>query len=221
MAILDKYQLFLLAIIIALLTSCRTSYQTTTVSTGHYKIIDTAIISVFIEDFTDSLEITDNGMTSFLPIPENSVLRLRQNSFDADVFSVPFKIRPSYEGFPPQFDAGFHLAFYAGRRHDYYKIGYKAAPNKKLYRYTKKIAFGYGGFVGIAAATMRPEVMRQMINYEYEGVTLDAGIAGIVDIGAVNVGIAIGFDHLVDKNRNYWIYQQRPWVGVLLGLNLN
>lgn len=222
----------LTSLIISLLfVACRQGYEVVTVPTGYYKITsapDTVKTNhkVFIDDFTDSIEITQcNSNTpskpSIFPIPKETPLKIRANAFDADAFSVPFKIRPSQAGIPIQLDANFHLAFYAGRRHDFYTLGYKAAPNGKLYRYSQKTGVGYGIFLGFAAATMRPEFMNGAINYEYEGLTANAGIAGIFDAGSINIGLAIGADKLLDKNHNNWIYQHQPWAGVLLGINLN
>ncbi len=223
--------LFPILTAIFLFTACRQSYQIATIPVGYYKMTTGAdsiktSTKVFIEDFTDSLEITpsDNSTstkTYLLPLPKETPIKIRANAFDADAFTVPFKIRPAESGIPVQLDANFHLAFYVGRRHDLYKLGYNKGANGKQYRYSQKTGIGYGVFFGFAAATMRPEFMKGAINYEYEGLTANAGIAGIFDVGSVNVGIAIGADKLLDKNRNNWIYQHQPWAGVLLGINLN
>ncbi|GAB3813836.1 hypothetical protein GCM10028895_06320 [Pontibacter rugosus] len=57
--------------------------------------------------------------------------------------------------------------------------------------------------------------------YEYEGVVLLKGVAGIIGINNFSLGLTIGIDHLFDKNRDDWIYQHKPWVGLAFGLNLN
>ncbi|MBX9852704.1 MAG: hypothetical protein K2X86_13240 [Cytophagaceae bacterium] len=36
-----------------------------------------------------------------------------------------------------------------------------------------------------------------------------------------NAGLALGFGYLTDHNNDIWIYQNKPWIGVLAGLNLN
>lgn len=47
------------------------------------------------------------------------------------------------------------------------------------------------------------------------------GIAGIVAINGFTVGLTFGFDKLLDKNRTVWIYEEKPWFGLAVGLNLN
>jgi hypothetical protein len=59
------------------------------------------------------------------------------------------------------------------------------------------------------------------VPYEYEGVIVDVGLAGIYDARIFNVGLAVGIDSLLDPNRRSWVYQRQPWFGVLFGLNLN
>lgn len=36
-----------------------------------------------------------------------------------------------------------------------------------------------------------------------------------------NPDFGLGFDTLLDRNAQFWIYQERPWLGLMLGLNLN
>jgi hypothetical protein len=83
--------------------------------------------------------------------------------------------------------------------------------------------FGYspGFFGGLGATSMNPFVTNNQIAEEYDGVVLSAGVAGLVGIGNLIFGAAIGLDHLMDKNHRSWIYQGKPWVGLTIGLNVN
>ncbi|WP_165940196.1 MULTISPECIES: hypothetical protein [Dyadobacter] len=56
---------------------------------------------------------------------------------------------------------------------------------------------------------------------EYDGLVWGKGIAGIIGINNFTIGLAIGFDNLLDKNKQVWIYQGKPWLGLAFGLNLN
>lgn len=49
-------------------------------------------------------------------------IKFHRNTLDIDVLTVPFKIRPSVQGFPEQLDANFDAALYIGRRRDNYSI---------------------------------------------------------------------------------------------------
>ena len=147
-------------------------------------------------------------------------IKLHRYTFDIDVLAVPFKIRPSVEGFPAQLDANFDAALYIGRRRDNYSIK-KTKSRRSSKTHISGEGYGYGAFVGIGAVAMNPYVTRQLINYEYSGLVFNGGIAGIYDAKRFNIGLAIGADILMDKNRNNWIYQGKPWIGVLFGIDLN
>ena len=149
-----------------------------------------------------------------------SSLKIYRNTFDIDVLTVPFKIRPSVKGFPEQLNANFDAALYLGRRRDNYEISnVKTKGESKLH--LTGVGYGYGGFIGLGSVTMNPFVTNQTIDYEYDGFVLNGGFAGIYDAKKFNIGLALGADFLVDKNRRNWIYQCKPWLGVLFGINLN
>ena len=68
---------------------------------------------------------------------------------------------------------------------------------------------------------MNPWVTSDRVQIEYEGIIWTKGIAGLVGLNNFTVGLALGWDHLLDQNRKDWIYQQKPWLGFVFGLNLN
>ena len=74
---------------------------------------------------------------------------------------------------------------------------------------------------GIGSTAMNPWVTLDRIPIEYEGVTWAKGLAAIAGLNNFTAGLALGWDHLLDKNNRLWIYQGKPWVGFVFGLNLN
>jgi hypothetical protein len=68
---------------------------------------------------------------------------------------------------------------------------------------------------------MNPFVTNNNIQSEYDGVVITKGIAGLIGVGEFTFGGAVGFDNLMDKNRNTWIYQGKPWLGFTVGFNIN
>ena len=76
-------------------------------------------------------------------------------------------------------------------------------------------------FLGVGSTVMNDFVTRIPVGLEYEGIVLDAGIASNYDARILNIGFAVGVDNLTDQNRPQWVYQRKPWFGVLFGLNLN
>ena len=126
------------------------------------------------------------------------------SSITANIISVPCKIRPSVKDVPEQLNTNFSAALYLGTRKGNSKYG-----------------FSYGAFTGLSAITMNPHVTEEKIDYEYDGLAVSNGIAAIYDNKKINLGLALGLDMLTDKNRTNWIYQGKPWVGILFGITLN
>lgn len=189
----------------------------------HAVVTSPATTLAQVEQTDSLLEITPvsaNLKPFQMRLNEINKLKLYRYTFDIDVLTVPFKIRPAVKGFPEQLNANFDAALYLGRRLDSYTIENTRKGKSKKTRISG-IGYGYGGFVGIGSVTMNPYVTNQRIDYEYDGFVLNGGIAGIFDAKKFNLGLAVGADFLVDKNRRNWIYQGKPWVGVLFGINLN
>lgn len=144
-----------------------------------------------------------------------------QNSFDVDFLTIPFKYRPSQKDLPKQFNTNLNGEVYFGYRTDMYKLKYKSTPFNKFVRKTNHYAFSFGLFTGFGGTTMNPSVTQEKITKEYDGLVWSKGIAGIIGINNFTIGLALGYDNLLDQNKQYWIYQQKSWYGLAFGLNLN
>jgi hypothetical protein len=142
-------------------------------------------------------------------------------SFDLDVLTIPFKYRPGTAGIPNQLNTTFQGALFVGARRDVFRINYKATPMGNHRRFVNHFGYSLGLFSGIGATTVNEAVTAGRVGYEYEGVVLLNGLAGIVGINNFTFGLALGFDHLLDKYRHDWVYQRKPWLGLAFGLNLN
>ena len=68
---------------------------------------------------------------------------------------------------------------------------------------------------------MNPSVTNNQITTEYDGLVSSKGLAGIIGINNFTIGLALGYDNLLDANKKKWIYQGKPWIGLAFGLNLN
>jgi hypothetical protein len=148
-------------------------------------------------------------------------LKLRHGEFDFDIFTLPFKLRAGREGVPAQLNTTFNAALYLGRRLDRYHFRRTVLPTGQPAPQIRTAGFGYGGFVGLGSTIVTADLTRQHAITDYEGAVLHAGVAAIYDIRALNVGAALGFDYLLGADGPHWLYQGRPWLGVLFGLNLN
>lgn len=186
---------------------------------------------VFLFNQNDTLFITSADSTTAFGDTVNYVypfnsqafkpLVLVNHSFDADVFTTPFKFRAGTDGFPAQLTTSFNAAFYAGYRTDYYTVKKHAFKAPIQLSKMNRIGFGLGLFAGLGSANIKPEYVRNTITYEYDAVGLNYGVAFLFGYRQISTGLALGFDYLADQNRNNWVYQNKPWIGVFIGLNLN
>jgi hypothetical protein len=145
----------------------------------------------------------------------------RQASFDLDFLTIPFKYRPKQSGLPQQFNTNLNGAVYLGYRDDIYHLSYGRNPLSKYQRQISHYGISYGLFTGFGSSAMNPSVTNNRISTEYDGLVWGKGVAGIIGINNFTIGLAVGFDNLLDKNKKVWIYQGKPWLGLAFGLNLN
>jgi hypothetical protein len=226
--------LFLLLLIISVFSSCGVLNQKIGLELPNatYKSKDN--LMVYIENSNDTIKLysKNSNQTDFTQNKPNLFVnevskehinssQLHKNSIDFDFLTIPFKYRPKQKDLPNQFTTNLNGAFYFGRRTDYYKINYIKTPLNKFSRDIKHYAFSFGVFSGLGATSMNPSVTQDKISKEYEGLVWSKGLAGIIGINSFTLGIALGFDSLLDENRKDWIYEQKMWYGLAFGLNLN
>lgn len=107
-----------------------------------------------------------------------------------------------------------------GYRIDRFKITKTKTPNgfRQSFRHR---AVSIGGFGGIGSAVVAPWTTNYQTTDEYAGFIVTRGLAAMVGINQLTVGIGVGWDHLSGRDKNIWIYENRPWYGLTVGLNLN
>ncbi|XAZ82035.1 hypothetical protein A6C57_27200 (plasmid) [Fibrella sp. ES10-3-2-2] len=213
---------------IGFLVSCRVTAPQGTLAPDFYQLrkgspLQPDTHQVYVIDGGDSLELLIPQSDQRLLVAKTTYQSwtFRRTEIDMDVFTLPFKIRPARGLLPAQLNANFNAALYVGRRIDLYTYRWKPVTPTYAVRQLQSRGFGYGVFAGLGSVTINNFVTRLPLGIEYEGVVINGGIATIYDARIFNIGLAVGIDHLVDANRQHWIYQQKPLFGVLFGLNLN
>jgi hypothetical protein len=182
---------------------------------------------VFIETQNDTLLVfSENGGKQLNSLPlsttsPQSNFAVQKSTFDLDVLAIPVKYRVSQSVIPAQLTSEINAALYVGKRKDYFQVNFEKNPANRFKRKIDHYGFSVGGFVGLGNSVINSDVSQGLIPYEYQGITFSKGIAGIIAINNFTVGVAYGFDNLLDKNSRQWIYNQKPWLGLALGLNLN
>lgn len=221
---------------IALLTSCSTLEKASDhgFNSGYYKLdTDTNKTRVYV-DVTDETIDVYNGKSvrvdsiPFLSISKNNPdhlpatsLKLRKQSLDIDMTSIMLKYRPSVYGFPSQLTSELNIAMYAGWRFDNYKLTSKTSPTGKNYLKYSNLGYDFGFFAGPGTTIINPFTTNNTITNEYSGMILQTGFAGFLESDFASFGIAIGVDKLLNRDKNSWIYNNKPWIGFIVGIALN
>lgn len=153
--------------------------------------------------------------------PDTTRTVLRRQSLDIDLTSVLFKYRPSVYGLPPQLSNEFNLALYAGWRFDYFRYRSK---KDALGRHQPNLSgrgFDVGVFAGPGTTLVSPFSTRGHRADEYNGMIMQTGAAAFFELSMASFGLAAGTDFLTGPDRRNWIYQNRLWLGFVVGIALN
>lgn len=149
--------------------------------------------------------------------------RLFQNTFrktnlDVDLTTAILKYRPPQKNVPQQLSANLNAAVYLGFRKDYYHLSTHTSPLLKRRTTIHHIGFDFGPFVGLGITPVNPSVTQDNVLIEYDGVVLEKGIAIYFGVDFLTFGVSLGFDNLLDENHKSWVYNQKPWIGLMLGI---
>ena len=153
--------------------------------------------------------------------PANRAPLFYQRMFDIDVITIPIKYRPAADVLPRQLNADYSGAAYFGYRSDAYKLTYRRTPLGTYKRNINHYGLSGGFFIGIGGTSLNEWVTNPAIDKEYDGLVLTKGIAGFVAVQNFTVGLSLGSDNLLDPNRRVWVYENKLWVGLAFGVNLN
>ena len=194
---------------------------------GKYNITwQGAKYKTYIQNVSDSIIIHQpelkihNTMPLYTNESQPIVGRISKPSVDLDIMTSLFKIRPKTDNLPVQMNSNLNGNLYLGIRNDIYSIKYKSNPIYKYQRLINHVGFGGGVFLGLGNTAINASTSPNQA-LEYDGIVFQKGISGLFAINKLTVGLSLGSDRLLDKNRKYWEYENKPWYGLMLGLNLN
>lgn len=218
-------------IITTLISSCTTLQNNAKyeLANGNYKLkVDGKKYDCYVQNNQENILIyklpskistnLPNELDQYLPLKQ----RLIKPSLDIDILTALFKVRPQVNDvLPTQFNTNFNGNIYVGHRTDIYQIHYKKNPLDIYQRQINHFGFSGGLFLGLGNTALNPSTTMNTVSSEYDGLILQKGIAGILAVNKLTIGVSVGFDNLLDKNNKSWIYENKPWVGLMLGLNLN
>jgi hypothetical protein len=141
-----------------------------------------------------------------------------KNSVDVDLSTVLLKLRPSSKNVPNQLSYNVNAAMYCGLKKNFYKLVPYRSPLNIETSSVRQFGFDAGLFAGIGITPINPSVTEGNEILEYDGIVFQKGIAGFVTIDRMSVGLTIGFDNLLDHNKKIWVYNNKPYIGLMIGI---
>ncbi len=144
-----------------------------------------------------------------------------KTSLDIDLTSVLLKYRAAAGGLPGQATTDFNAAIYVGPRFDRYEIRSHTDPLGKCRYRVYSRGFDAGLLAGMGTTPVNPFTTRNQVSAEYNALIIQVGAAAFAETSFASFGLAAGIDYLTGRDRRYWIYQGKPWVGLVVGIALN
>lgn len=229
--------IFITICLITFLSSCNTIEKASNhgFNSGYYKLKseNNTIKNVYLDITDEQINVYQHKKRQvdhkqFLTIPLKTTDSLlfnqivfKKQSLDFDLTSILFKYRPSTDGLPAQLTTDLNIALYTGWRHDSYQIKSKKDPLDKSYYKINNRGYDFGVFAGPGTTLVSPFTTRNKRSDEYNGMIIQGGVAGFLELSMASFGFAVGYDYLLSKDRNIWIYNNKPWVGFVVGIALN
>ena len=148
-------------------------------------------------------------------------MTFRRKSIDIDLTAVLLKCRLPVDNHPAQMITDFNAALYAGWRTDNFRIRKEMDPIGRSRDEIIHRGYDFGLFAGTGATLIGPFSTNNIVTDEYNGMIIEFGLAGFLETDFASFGIAGGFDYLLSPDRNSWIYNKKPWIGLIVGIALN
>jgi len=175
-----------------------------------------------------TLDQSDSAGTAFVHYPKinrwpeqvNPWFRYHSITFDVDLFTVLFKYRFGQPQRAGQLLTTTNVGAYVGIRYD--RARYRIIRNQFSFRSeTRPLSVGLGGFVSLNPTTVNEYNTAGRFTGEYEALGINYGLASIFGYRSITAGLAFGLENLADANNTIWVYRNKPWLGLTIGLNIN
>lgn len=232
-----KY-IYIAICVIGVLSSCNTLEKASLhgLNSGYYQLKSDDINAqdVYLDVTDEKIDLYHHikrqlDKKQFMTIPLNTTtdslvfdpMVFKKQSLDVDITSIILKYRSSVSGLPAQLTTDLNMALYVGWRYDYYNIRSKRDPLGRSYHKISNRGYDFGVFAGPGSTLISPFTTQNKRADEYNGMIIQTGIAGFIESNVASFGLAIGYDYLLNSDRKIWIYNNKPWVGFIVGIALN
>jgi len=183
---------------------------------------DNPRVKVYIHMEDDSILIApiDTADQRRLPITPQKDEMFTKKGVDIDALTSLFKYRPPVMGAPRRLTTSFNGGILLGYRIDRFKVRFNKTPFGMTKQFTHR-GISLGGFGGVGSTPVGPWTTNYQTSDEYDGFVFTRGFALLGAVNSLTAGVSVGWDYLTDRDKNIWIYQNKPWFGMTLGLNIN
>ena len=137
-----------------------------------------------------------------------------------DVFTLPFKYRFATVGQPGQLEDKLNVGIHAGYRYDlgqYRTVYFRRNQHSEV----SSFSIGLGGFLCFAPANVTSFSTAGRVQDDYQALSVNYGLASTISVGTFSAGLAVGVERLTNGDRVVWIYENKLWLGITVGVNLN
>jgi hypothetical protein len=141
-----------------------------------------------------------------------------KTSADIDLSTVILKFRPASGNVPSQLSTNFNGIFYTGFRKDFFKLKSSFSELREMSSFIRHTGIDFGFFAGIGITPVTPTTTMNRTIQEYDGIVFQKGFSVFATYENMSVGLALGFDNLLDQNKAIWIFNNKPWFGLVLGI---
>jgi hypothetical protein len=144
--------------------------------------------------------------------------RFVKRQIDFDLSTIITKLRPSTSGVPLQLSANLNALVYLGIRKDFYFVRSNKSDLNRNSSFIRHLGYDAGIFGGIGITPVNPTVTNSMTSLEYDGMVFQKGLGAFITIDNFSVGLTLGFDNLLNSDSKIWIYNNKPYIGIAIGI---
>jgi hypothetical protein len=121
-------------------------------------------------------------------------------------------------GVPVQLNANLNALLYMGARKDFYIVRTSKSVLNRNSSKIKHLGYDFGIFGGIGITPVNPTVTNNNTDLEYDGMVFQKGVGAFITIDNISVGLTLGFDNLLNSDSKIWIYNNKPYIGIAIGI---
>jgi hypothetical protein len=147
--------------------------------------------------------------------------RYKTSGLDIDLVTMPLQYHFATDGLPGQlndYPLNFHVHIGLLSEIGRYRTTYFRRNRRSE---IQSFSFGIGGLIGLSPMLVNSFNTNGAVPDEYQALGINYGLSSVFSFKSISAGFALGYSKLTDRNDPVWVYNNQPWLGLTLGINLN